>query len=418
MNNGEVLMREIIIPIDHGDDDCEERVSTGKPSLHDADLDLREGRNVGLMFLNLEVENEAKIASAFIEFHAKSDKHDTCQLRITCDSNANPRQFDNEPFNVQDRFRHKTAIPWHPNSWPAGSVQRTPELAPLVQEVVNGGLWHSGNHICFVIEGLIGHRNVWSYDGNPELCPILCVKVEEKAPNQAETGPVQQGYDPYGHMKVEAPPPPPPPGPMDGVGSSAGGHFPIPINEFRTYNLPDQGSEANQAPLPVALVEEEPMPPPPPEDNPWELQAYPHDDQGHAAPPVHSQPAHLIYEDKFRYPRYNLSHECLRPTKLDVDLKHAKPTPGYEYESGEVPVPAPVVAPSPPAPVFAPSFQAPVVVPSFQAPVVAPSQTLPAPVAVVPAPAPYAMGRAMPMPMPMPVRRPLRRGFQSPPKIR
>ena len=64
------------------------------------------------------------------------------------------------------------------------------------------------------------------------------------AHRQVETGGVQQGYDPHGHMKVEQPPPPPSPEPMDGVGSSAGGHFPIPINEFRTYNLP------NQVPLP------------------------------------------------------------------------------------------------------------------------------------------------------------------------
>ncbi|NIP83204.1 MAG: hypothetical protein GWM90_29825, partial [Gemmatimonadetes bacterium] len=48
-------------------------------------------------------------------------------------------------------------VGWSPPDWPSvgasGAAQTTPDLAPLVQEIVNQSGWASGNALAFVVTG-------------------------------------------------------------------------------------------------------------------------------------------------------------------------------------------------------------------------------------------------------------------------
>ena len=59
----------------------------------------------------------------------------------------------------------------------AGSDQQTPDLAPVIQEIVNRPGWASGNSLAIIITGT-GHRTADSYNGDPGGAPLLHVEYE------------------------------------------------------------------------------------------------------------------------------------------------------------------------------------------------------------------------------------------------
>jgi hypothetical protein len=59
-----------------------------------------------------------------------------------------------------------------------GSFQRSPDISPLVQEVVDRSGWQSGNSLAFIIDsssGASGGRWAESFDGAPTAPPLLHV---------------------------------------------------------------------------------------------------------------------------------------------------------------------------------------------------------------------------------------------------
>jgi PKD repeat protein len=75
-------------------------------------------------------------------------------------------------------------VPW--TAGEAGANQRTPDLAAVIQEIVNRSGWASGNALAIIVTGT-GHRTAWSYNGNASLAPLLHV---EYATTQTDAAPV------------------------------------------------------------------------------------------------------------------------------------------------------------------------------------------------------------------------------------
>lgn len=74
----------------------------------------------------------------------------------------------------------------------AMSPDESPELARIVQEVVNSPNWHFGGSLAFLLHGTSGHRSAWAFDGNPSLAPSLVLQVvEEGAPSPLPSTPAE-----------------------------------------------------------------------------------------------------------------------------------------------------------------------------------------------------------------------------------
>ncbi len=71
------------------------------------------------------------------------------------------------------------AVPWSPVAWTtrgeADPDQRTPNIASVIQEVVNRPGWASGNSLVVIITGT-GKRTAESYNGDPAGAPLLHVE--------------------------------------------------------------------------------------------------------------------------------------------------------------------------------------------------------------------------------------------------
>jgi hypothetical protein len=77
-------------------------------------------------------------------------------------------------------------VSWTPPPWTtigtAGSDQRTPDLSPVIQQIVDQGDWSSGNALVLVVSGT-GERVAESYDGDAGGAPLLHIEYGAGMPS-------------------------------------------------------------------------------------------------------------------------------------------------------------------------------------------------------------------------------------------
>jgi hypothetical protein len=78
--------------------------------------------------------------------------------------------FQAEPFDVSERAETSASVAWSIPAAPSGNkgvlVARTPDLAPVLQELVNGAGWGTGSAVVLVFGGE-GSLAVPAFEGEP-----------------------------------------------------------------------------------------------------------------------------------------------------------------------------------------------------------------------------------------------------------
>ena len=169
------------------DDDAEESSAGVNRSSGDLELVVDGSANqvVGLRFTNLTIPAGATIASAFVQFTTDEVKTDPTQLTIAGEASDNAATFTGTASNISSRSRTTATVAWAPVPWTtvneAGANQRTPNLASIVQQIVNRPGWASGNAMVLVITGT-GTRTAVSFDGSATSAAKLTVNWQSGAP--------------------------------------------------------------------------------------------------------------------------------------------------------------------------------------------------------------------------------------------
>jgi hypothetical protein len=156
-------------------DDATENVDDGSVDqwddfelIHDADAD--EDRVVGIRFPDIPVPQGARIKRAYLQFtafpeDAGSEKTD---LVLHAELAVNAEPFAEVKHNITSRRKTAASVKWSPEPWTVGGErskrQRTPDLASVIQEVVNQPDWKKGNSLVLMISGS-GRRKAESCDG-------------------------------------------------------------------------------------------------------------------------------------------------------------------------------------------------------------------------------------------------------------
>jgi len=200
-------------------DDAEEHIDANDnylgymESLTSSDLELgmESGTNaqiVGVRFTGLEIPQGATIDSAYIQFTCDDDNDEPISVVIAAEDADNSETFSQTDFNISLRDQTDAQVLW--SNIPAwliiderGPDQRTPDLAALVQEVVDRPGYALGNPISFFLTAYTGEREAESWDdhgesnttGHPELFVKFPVEtaVEEKG-NVVRTFNLSQNY--------------------------------------------------------------------------------------------------------------------------------------------------------------------------------------------------------------------------------
>lgn len=156
-----------VVTLDLSSDDAEQE-NNEVDSPYDDDLDAGwEGdpadQNIltlGLRFTEINLSQGETIDSAYILFHAHEGKlaTDVADLDIYGEATDDAVTFDNANFNsnylLTDRPYTSASVNWVVDeAWTIWQPYRTPDIAPIIQEIVNRPGWSSGNALALILEG-------------------------------------------------------------------------------------------------------------------------------------------------------------------------------------------------------------------------------------------------------------------------
>jgi hypothetical protein len=172
----------ILVGVSEKDDDAEESPS-GDMNLTSNDLEMvldsDSVQAIGIRFRNLQIPQCAVINAAYIQFTAKnSTVIDPCTLQIYGEDTDHALIFSNEDFNISNRPKTDSMVVWSPEEWSsndAGIAQQTPDISPIIQEIINREGFTDTSSIAFIIEG-IGMRRAFSYDAGESTAPRLYIE--------------------------------------------------------------------------------------------------------------------------------------------------------------------------------------------------------------------------------------------------
>lgn len=175
------------IKVAAGIDDAEEG-EDGSIQLNSTDLELVDdvgagNQVVGLRFDGVALPQGAWVTGAWIEFETDEVQSGAASLLFTAEDSGDAVAFTSTAFDISSRPTIAAAVPWDDiPPWDTVDERHTsPDLALIVQDLVDRVDWVSGNAMVFVITGS-GVRTAESFNGEPLAAPILHLEYAPGVP--------------------------------------------------------------------------------------------------------------------------------------------------------------------------------------------------------------------------------------------
>jgi CotH protein/GEVED domain-containing protein/chitobiase/beta-hexosaminidase-like protein/HYR domain-containing protein/lamin tail-like protein/type IX secretion system substrate protein len=160
-------------------------------------------QTVGVRFSNIQIPQGATITNAQLQFTTRKPENSvgSANFDIMGQLSSNAAPFQEINYNVTSRPLTNSSVTWESDEWisaeESGEDQKTPDLAPIIQEIIDQSGWGIGNAIAFIISGN-GQRSAHNYtSGFPAMLqielevpvptePITDVYINEVAANGTE----------------------------------------------------------------------------------------------------------------------------------------------------------------------------------------------------------------------------------------
>ena len=182
-----MVRRGAEVSVANSSDDAEERIESGKVTVTSGDLDLivdsgstsSYDQLVGMRFGGLTIPQGATIQNAYIQFRADETTAGPTSLVIKGHATDDAPTFTTQSGGISSRSPTVASASWNPSPWTRGDRgpdQQTPNIAAVVQEIVDRPGWSSGNALALIVSGS-GERVAESFDGNySSKAPLLHVE--------------------------------------------------------------------------------------------------------------------------------------------------------------------------------------------------------------------------------------------------
>jgi hypothetical protein len=178
VNSGAATTQEVAIAA--GLDDVEERAN-GRMWVATSDLDLvvdgSAPQTVGLRFTGISAPRGAHIVNAYVQFQTDEVSTGPANLVVRGQASDNAPAFTTTKFDLTSRPTTSASTTWVPAPWPTagarGADQRTTDLAPVLQQVVDRPGWSAGGALVLVVSGS-GARVAEAFEGTG--APVLHIE--------------------------------------------------------------------------------------------------------------------------------------------------------------------------------------------------------------------------------------------------
>jgi hypothetical protein len=176
----------IDVRIATGNDDVEEDAnrwvyldSTDLEIVHDA-----SSQKIGLRFTGINIPQNATITNAYIRFKVDETSSEIVNLKIQGEAASNALAFNSSTGNISARPATASFINWSPAPWTSlaasGAQQTTPNLAPVIQEIISQPGWAAGNALVVLISGTTGKRVAEAYEDDPIGAAVLHIEYSNE----------------------------------------------------------------------------------------------------------------------------------------------------------------------------------------------------------------------------------------------
>lgn len=160
---------------------------------------LSGNQRVGLRFSDVKIPQGATITAAFIDFTSvnetqSSDSIINIHAEDSDDSSPFILGFSNDLQDTRVASGADTAsspLVWTPSTWDANSLNTTPDIKDLVQDIVDRNDWCGGNAMSFIFDAQQGTRKAVSDDANESISPALRIEYDESTATGCTTVAVQ-----------------------------------------------------------------------------------------------------------------------------------------------------------------------------------------------------------------------------------
>jgi type IV pilus assembly protein PilY1 len=145
-------------------------------------INMDQNQTNGVRFDNITVPPGATITDARIVFKSTNGDSSNTNLRFYGEADVNSAVFPTSCSGckaVSGRIKTAASVFWSPNNWSnneQGADTTTPNLAAIVQEIVDMPGWASGNPLTFIqTNGGFGQRRADTYQGSASGAAMLSV---------------------------------------------------------------------------------------------------------------------------------------------------------------------------------------------------------------------------------------------------
>ena len=175
-------LTESEILIDQGTDDAME-LADGTVLLDEQEMELiEESELVGLKFNIIDINPGSVIKEAYLQFTTKAVNSENAIFFIRGEKSVGPATFSGSQEDISSRSFTLNSVRWYPPLWDTGDhsgiLQRTTNIASIIQEIIDQNEWRPGQSIVLFVYGE-GSRLVHTYESDPGSAPKLYVGYEQ-----------------------------------------------------------------------------------------------------------------------------------------------------------------------------------------------------------------------------------------------
>lgn len=159
---------------------------------------------VGLRFQGVTVPNSANIVQAHLSLNPQSTANDDANLELKGELASNPPQFLTQ--NITSRSQTAAGFDWVQDALGTAAID-SPDISPIVQEIVNQPGWASGNSMVLFLVGksdVAKNLYIVSWNGNPSIGPRLHIEYGIGGGTSPELA-AEIGMDIFNSVVVDCP---------------------------------------------------------------------------------------------------------------------------------------------------------------------------------------------------------------------
>ncbi|MCF2948337.1 VWA domain-containing protein [Paraglaciecola aquimarina] len=186
---------EIITSIEQGSDDAYEIGSSVNIGSNAIKLTQNTDKvTVGLRFQDLNIPRGALITRAYIRFNSNGFNAGATDLTFSGELVSNSTTFSNTANDISGRTKTTNNVLWDTdNDWPVtNETTSSPDLSPVIQEIVDQSAWCGGNALNIIVEGegasAASERLSTAFEQGTGLTPQLVVVYDETTANGCVKG--------------------------------------------------------------------------------------------------------------------------------------------------------------------------------------------------------------------------------------